>query len=74
MEEREEFPALRAGVDPAKRIWMAGAVRAAEAVAPSHPHPQAGVHPVTNMLAGPPVALFDKVREAVSRWRESHDS
>jgi hemerythrin superfamily protein len=72
-EESEEFPALRAGTDPARLRRMAGAVRAAEAFAPKRPHPEAGVHPVTNLLAGPPVALFDKVREAVGEWRSSHD-
>jgi hemerythrin superfamily protein len=71
-EEQVEFPALRRQVDPAKLRRMAGVLRAAEAVAPSRPHPQAGTHPVTNLLAGPPVALFDKVREAVGQWRQSH--
>jgi Hemerythrin HHE cation binding domain len=71
-EEREEFPALRRHVDPAMLRRLAGAVRAAEAAAPSRPHPEAGTHAVTNLFAGPPVALFDKVREAVGRWRESH--
>ncbi|MDY7087648.1 MAG: hemerythrin domain-containing protein [Actinomycetota bacterium] len=73
-EESEEFPALRAGLDPARLRHMVRAVRVAEAVAPSRPHPEAGTHPVTNLVMGPPIALFDKVREALGRWRESQDS
>lgn len=72
-EERDEFPVLRRTSDPARLRRLAGAVRAAEAVAPSRPHPQAGVHPLPNLLAGPPVALFDAVRDAVGRWRRSND-
>ncbi|WP_199516622.1 hemerythrin domain-containing protein [Nucisporomicrobium flavum] len=70
-EERDEFPGLRRALDPAKREYMARAVRAAEALTPSHPHPQAGVHRLTNVVAGPPVAAFDMVREALGRWRRS---
>lgn len=71
-EEQDEFPALRRRADAAKLRRMAGALRAAEAVAPSRPHPEAGVHPVRNLLAGPPIALFDKVRDAVGDWRRAH--
>jgi hypothetical protein len=47
---------------------MADAVRAAEAVSPTRPHPAAGENAVTNLLAGPPLALFDRARDAVSEW------
>ncbi|GAB1692919.1 hypothetical protein [Krasilnikovia sp. M28-CT-15] len=52
---------------------MAGAVRAAEAVSPTRPRPAAGEGPVSNMLAGPPVAVLDKMRDAVRDWRQSHN-
>jgi hypothetical protein len=71
-EEQDEFPALRRAVAPATLRRLATAVRVAEAAAPSRPHPQAGTHAVTNLIAGPPVALFDKVREAVGHWRHTH--
>jgi hypothetical protein len=38
-EEREEFPLLRTTHDPKRLEAMAGTVRAAEAVAPTRPHP-----------------------------------
>lgn len=72
-EEQEEFPELRRNTDPDKLRRMAGAVRAAEAVSPTRPHPAAGENPVTNMLTGPPVAIFDKMRDAVRDWRQSHN-
>jgi hemerythrin superfamily protein len=62
--EQEEFPQLRR---------MAGAVRVAEAVSPTRPHPAAGENPVSNMLAGPPVAIFDKMRDAVRDWHQSNN-
>ncbi|MCO8277664.1 hemerythrin domain-containing protein [Actinoplanes sp. TRM 88003] len=73
-EEQIEFPALRAGSDPGRLRHLALAVRAAEAVAPKRPHPEAGTRPLINLLTGPPVALFDEVREALGRWRESSRS
>lgn len=72
-EEHEEFPELRRNTDPGKLRRMAGAVRAAEAVSPTRPHPAAGENPASNMLAGPPVAVFDKMRDAVRDWRQSHN-
>ncbi|GIJ26797.1 hemerythrin [Micromonospora qiuiae] len=71
-EEQEEFPQLRRDSDPQRLRRMAGAVRAAEAVSPTRPHPAAGESPVNNMLLGPPVAVFDRMRDAVRDWRQSH--
>ncbi|MEV0901169.1 hemerythrin domain-containing protein [Actinoplanes sp. NPDC049802] len=72
-EEQEEFPRLRTRTDPAMLVRMAGAVRAAEAVSPTRPHPNAGENPVANLMAGPPLAIFDKTRDAVRDWRQSQN-
>ncbi|MDI6101068.1 hemerythrin domain-containing protein [Actinoplanes sp. NEAU-A12] len=72
-EEQEEFPQLRTKTDPATLVRMAGAVRAAEAVSPTRPHPNAGENPITNLIAGPPLAIFDKTRDAVRDWRQSQN-
>ncbi|MFF5225252.1 hemerythrin domain-containing protein [Dactylosporangium sp. NPDC000521] len=71
-EERDEFPELRRNTDPDRLRRMAGAVRAAEAVSPTRPHPAAGESPVANVVLGPPVAVFDKMRDAIRDWRQSH--
>jgi hemerythrin superfamily protein len=63
-EECHEFPRLRAHLAPGTLVSMAMSLRAAEKVAPTHPHP--GVEGATaNMLAGPFMALADRVRDAL---------
>ncbi|WP_422772300.1 hemerythrin domain-containing protein [Plantactinospora sp. WMMC1484] len=71
-EETEEFPSLRRDLSPAQLGRMAGAVRAAEATAPTRPHPHTGESAPANLMAGPPLAVFDRIRDAVRDWRESH--
>jgi hemerythrin superfamily protein len=63
-EEREEFPILEAETDEKTRAVMADAVRAAEAIAPTHPH--AGVESATaNFVVGPVASVIDRTRDAV---------
>lgn len=63
-EERYEFMQLRSKTDAATLQAMAAAVKAAEAFAPTHPHP--GVESVTaNLAAGPIAAIVDRVKDAV---------
>jgi hemerythrin superfamily protein len=65
-EERYEFPLLRREHGGARLQAAAAAVRAAEAVAPTRPHP--GVESATmNALLGGPAALMDRIRDAVGR-------
>jgi hemerythrin-like domain-containing protein len=69
-EEAEEFSRLRQKLSPDELRGLAGAVKAAEAAAPTRPHPEVGESAVANLLAGPPMAVFDRVRDAVSHWRQ----
>lgn len=63
-EERQEFPLLRAAYDADRLRSMARAVRAAEAIAPTRPHP--GVEsPMANLLLGPPTAIMDRARDLI---------
>jgi hemerythrin superfamily protein len=63
-EERYEFPKIMAATTPAERRTMGAAVKAAEAMAPTHPHP--GTESVTkNLLMGTPVAMMDRVRDVI---------
>ena len=66
-EEREEFPLLRLHNDQSMLDRMASAVRAAEAVAPTHPHPSAGSSMTTNLMAGPLASVLDRTRDAVKK-------
>jgi hypothetical protein len=71
-EETEEFANMREKV-PAERLErMAGALRAAEATSPTRPHPKTGETATTNLIAGPPLAAFDRARDAVRDWREKN--
>lgn len=63
-EEREEFPRLREHTSAEQSRRMATAVKAAEALAPTHPH--AGVESAgMNVLAGPFAAMIDRVRDVL---------
>lgn len=63
-EEREEFPRLRSQYDDEQLKALGGALRAAQLIAPTRPHP--GVEsPVANLLLGPPTAVVDKVRDLI---------
>jgi hemerythrin superfamily protein len=67
-EESQEFSQLRENLKQEQLTRMAGVVKAAEAVAPTRPHPMAGESAMANMVMGPPAALFDRVRDAVRDW------
>jgi len=64
-EERDEFPLLRAGTDPHRLERMATALRAVEAIAPTHPHPHAGSSMTTNLMVGPLASVLDRTRDVV---------
>jgi hemerythrin superfamily protein len=65
-EERYEFPRLRQHL-PADRLRrLAAAVQAAEAFAPTRPHPGAETA-TANLVVGPPLAVVDRIRDAVRR-------
>jgi hemerythrin superfamily protein len=66
-EEREELPALRAALTTEHRESLGRLWSAAEALAPTRPHPSVGETGLANMLAGPPLMVFDRVRDAIRR-------
>ncbi|WP_030682965.1 hemerythrin domain-containing protein [Streptomyces sp. NRRL B-1347] len=65
-EERYEFPHVRRHTAPGRLTGMAAGVRAAEAMAPTRPHP--GVESAAeNMALGPLAALVDRTRDTVRK-------
>ncbi|MFF7727029.1 hemerythrin domain-containing protein [Streptomyces sp. NPDC008001] len=64
-EEREEFPALREGRDEAQLRHMGTMLRAAERIAPTHPHPGAAGNPVAQWSVGPLASLVDRAKDAI---------
>jgi hemerythrin superfamily protein len=72
-EEAEEFPILRKQFSDNQLRRMVGWVRAAEMMAPTRPHPHAGQTALANVVAGPPLALFDRARDAIRDWRRGQE-
>ncbi|MFE6483798.1 hemerythrin domain-containing protein [Streptomyces sp. NPDC057757] len=71
-EERYEFPHIRRSADHAKLASMAKAVKAAEAMAPTRPHP--GIESAAaNMALGPVAALIDRTKDAVREAMKKKD-
>lgn len=64
-EENEEFPAVRAGREQDKLVQMGRALRAAEAIAPTHPHPSTAGSPTAQWMVGPFASLVDRARDAI---------
>lgn len=63
-EERYEFPYLERNLAPAERERLGTALLTAERFAPTRPHP--GVESAAgNLVAGPPLAVADRVRDAI---------
>jgi hemerythrin superfamily protein len=64
-EEAEEFGQLQRDLDAEDLKRMAGAVRAAEALAPTRPHP--GVESAkANLVAGPFASMLDRARDVIA--------
>jgi hypothetical protein len=67
-EECEEFPHVLAQCDPEMRQSMGTALKGAEAIAPTHPHPStAGESAAAHYVVGPFISLVDRARDALSR-------
>jgi hemerythrin superfamily protein len=65
-EENEEFNKLQRKLDADDLKRMAGAVRAAEAIAPTRPHP--GVESAkANLAAGPFASMLDRARDMIKQ-------
>ena len=63
-EETEEFTLLSEQLDAAELAKLATAVRVAESIAPTHPHP--GVESAfANFAVGPFASLLDRARDAL---------
>lgn len=65
-EESEEFSQVLAGCDEDQRKAMGRKVKAAEALAPTHPHPSVAGDRTAQLLTGPFAAMVDRVRDVVS--------
>jgi hemerythrin superfamily protein len=65
-EERLEFPEIASKSTPEQLKGMAAAVKVAESIAPTHPHPGTE-SPVKNIALGPVTAVVDRTRDAIHK-------
>lgn len=71
-EEDEIFPKVRDAIGNHDLREMGGRMERAKLVVPTRPHPNAPTGPVGKAVAGPAVALVDRVRDAVRRATDSN--
>lgn len=64
-EESEEFPRIRAARTEKQLEDLGRRLRAAEKIAPTHPHPSTAGSPAAQWTIGPIVSIIDRVRDAV---------
>ncbi len=64
-EEDEIFPALKRSVKEDKLMVMGETMAKAQKVAPTHPHPNLPSEPPGNLIVAVPVALLDRMRDAL---------
>lgn len=64
-EENDEFPAVLDQCNAQQRASMGDRLRAAEKLAPTHPHPSAAGSTTAQYIAGPFAAIVDRVRDAL---------
>jgi hemerythrin superfamily protein len=64
-EEGEIFPAFRAAVEADELQRLGDRLQKAKALVPTRPHPSAPTGPLGKLAASPPVALIDRVRDAL---------
>jgi hypothetical protein len=64
-EESEEFPTVLAECDADQRRTMGTHLRAAESIAPTHPHPSTAGSTVAQYAVGPIASLIDRTRDAI---------
>lgn len=69
-EEHQLFPLIDANCSQEDLAHLADAIMAGERLAPTHPHPHAGEHPLTLALAGPFVGMVDKARDHFKQWSQ----
>lgn len=66
-EEHEEFEQVIAACDAEERLKLGGRIKAAEAIAPTHPHPTAAGSTAAQMTLGPFASIVDRVKDAISK-------
>jgi hemerythrin HHE cation binding domain-containing protein len=68
-EEQDEFPLVRSREDQDTLLALGRTLRAAERIAPTHPHPSTAGSPVAQWAMGPFASLVDRSLDALKNAR-----
>lgn len=66
-EESEMLPAIREQLSAEELADLGEKLQDAKSMVPTRPHPNAPTTPGAKAVAGPPVALVDRIRDAIRR-------
>jgi hemerythrin superfamily protein len=66
-EEHEEFPVILRECDEKQRQSMGKQIKAAESVAPTHPHPSTAGSTTAQYAVGPFASLVDRTKDLISK-------
>lgn len=69
-EEGEMFPAVRDAFSAEQLRTLGSSLQAAKSFVPTRPHPRAPTGPIGKIVMSPPVALIDRVRDALRSWKD----
>ena len=69
-EENEIFPQVRAALSDDDLASLGQSLEAARKIVPTRPHPAAPTGPIGKLATSAPVALVDRVRDAVRGWKD----
>lgn len=69
-EENDIFPKVRAACSDSDLADMGGSMEQAKSLVPTRPHPKAPTGPAAKLAASPPVAIIDRVRDAIRGARK----
>jgi hemerythrin superfamily protein len=73
-EERDIFPKIREALPADELATLGHSLDAVRKVVPTRPHPHAPTGPIGKLVTSPPVALIDRVRDAIRAWRDDAKS
>jgi hemerythrin superfamily protein len=72
-EENDLFPKIREAMSADDLASLGHSLDAVRKVVPTRPHPHAPTGPIGKLATSPPVALVDRVRDAVRKWKDDAD-
>lgn len=73
-EERDLFPRLREAMPADELDRLGRSLTNVKAFVPTRPHPAAPTGPIGKLATSAPVALVDRVRDSVRKWRDESRS